>query len=65
MRKILFAVALALPVSWSLAAFAEDAPAAPADAKTDTKATGRKNSKKGVKKTEKKVEDKKTAEDPR
>ena len=59
MRKIIFALALALPLAWSLAAFAEEAP--PADAKKEEAKKETKDAKKG-KKIEKKEEQKKADE---
>jgi hypothetical protein len=62
MKKFLFAVMLALPLSWSIAAFAEDAPA-PAGGDAEKKADdGAKKEKKGKgkKKKEKKEEAPKT-----
>jgi len=59
MRKIIFALALALPLSWSLAAFAEEAPA---DAKKETKADKAAPKAKKATKAEKKAEEKKADE---
>jgi hypothetical protein len=57
MKKILFALMLALPLSWSFAALAEDAPAAGGDAaKTDADKKPAKKSKKKKKADEKKEE---------
>ncbi len=57
MKKILFALMLALPLSWSFAAIAQDAPAAGGDA---PKAEGEKKpEKKGKHKKAKKGEEKK------
>ena len=51
MKKILFALMLALPLSWSFAAFAEDAPAPAAggEEKKEEKKDDKKKGKKGKK----------------
>jgi hypothetical protein len=59
MKKILFAMMLAIPLSWSMAAIAEDAPAAGGDAKADADKKPEKKSKKKKKGGDEKKEEKK------
>jgi hypothetical protein len=63
MKKILFALMVAVPLSWSLAAIAQDAPAAGGDApKADA---DKKPEKKEGKKGKKKKADKKDGDAPK